>query len=147
MVRLEDMFQMFPRLPMSVEVKVENDKLIQEVILQAGWGSGAGWPGSLSSLPPPSSQIARLVRRFDRSEITIWASEKNSVMKKCKAAVSLCPPTPVPGAPSPRSWGPVQPDGPVGGGSGRIWRVRWRGKCVSQDGLHLSLEFWAKMWL
>lgn len=60
MVRLEDMFQRFPRTPMSVEVKVENDKLIQE--------------------------IASLVRRFGRSEITIWASEKNSVMKKCKAA-------------------------------------------------------------
>lgn len=42
MVRLEDMFQRFPRTPMSVEVKVENDKLIQEVILQAGWGAGAG---------------------------------------------------------------------------------------------------------
>ncbi|XP_045051354.2 lysophospholipase D GDPD3 isoform X2 [Desmodus rotundus] len=30
--------------------------------------------------------IASLVRHFDRNEITIWASEKNSVMKKCKAA-------------------------------------------------------------
>ncbi|XP_047390150.1 lysophospholipase D GDPD3 isoform X2 [Sciurus carolinensis] len=30
--------------------------------------------------------IADLVRRFDRNEITIWASEKSSIMKKCKAA-------------------------------------------------------------
>ncbi|XP_066239295.1 lysophospholipase D GDPD3 isoform X2 [Saccopteryx leptura] len=60
MVRLEDVFQRFPRTPMSVEVKGENDKLIH--------------------------QIASLVKHFDRSEITIWASEKNSVMKKCKAA-------------------------------------------------------------
>ncbi|XP_019503949.1 PREDICTED: glycerophosphodiester phosphodiesterase domain-containing protein 3 isoform X2 [Hipposideros armiger] len=60
MVRLEDLFQRFPLMPMSVEVKGENDKLIQE--------------------------IASLVRHFDRSEITIWASEKSSVMKKCKAA-------------------------------------------------------------
>ncbi|KAM7147777.1 lysophospholipase D GDPD3 isoform 2-T2 [Molossus nigricans] len=49
MIRLEDMFQRFPRTPMSVE-------------------------------------IASLVRHFDRNEITIWASEKSSVMRKCKAA-------------------------------------------------------------
>ncbi|XP_014650042.1 PREDICTED: glycerophosphodiester phosphodiesterase domain-containing protein 3 isoform X2 [Ceratotherium simum simum] len=49
MMRLEDLFRRFPRMPMSVE-------------------------------------IAGLVRRFDRSEITIWASEKSSIMKKCKAA-------------------------------------------------------------
>ncbi|KAM5328341.1 lysophospholipase D GDPD3 isoform 2-T2 [Glossophaga mutica] len=30
--------------------------------------------------------VASLVRHFDRNEITIWASEKSSVMKKCKAA-------------------------------------------------------------
>lgn len=28
------------------------------------------------------------MRHFDRNKITIWASEKNSVMKKCKKAVS-----------------------------------------------------------
>lgn len=28
------------------------------------------------------------MRHFDRNEITIWASEKSSIMKKCKAAVS-----------------------------------------------------------
>ncbi|XP_016074075.1 PREDICTED: glycerophosphodiester phosphodiesterase domain-containing protein 3 [Miniopterus natalensis] len=60
MVRLEDLFQRFPRTPMSVEVKGGNEKLIH--------------------------QIASLVRHFDRNEITIWASEKSSVMKKCKAA-------------------------------------------------------------
>ncbi|XP_066239294.1 lysophospholipase D GDPD3 isoform X1 [Saccopteryx leptura] len=65
MVRLEDVFQRFPRTPMSVEVKGENDKLIH--------------------------QIASLVKHFDRSEITIWASEKNSVMKKCKAANPAMP--------------------------------------------------------
>ncbi|XP_006877125.1 PREDICTED: glycerophosphodiester phosphodiesterase domain-containing protein 3 [Chrysochloris asiatica] len=60
MVRLEDLFRRFPRTPMSVEVKRENEELIHK--------------------------IAGLVRRFNRNEITIWASEKNSVMKKCKAA-------------------------------------------------------------
>nr|XP_004670304.1 lysophospholipase D GDPD3 isoform X2 [Jaculus jaculus] len=59
-VRLEDVFQRFPQTPMSVEIKGENDELIHKV--------------------------ANLVRRFGRSKITIWASEKNSVMKKCKAA-------------------------------------------------------------
>ncbi|XP_011377036.1 lysophospholipase D GDPD3 [Pteropus vampyrus] len=60
MVRLEDLFQRFPRMPMSVEIKGENEQLIHK--------------------------IASLVRSFDRSEITIWASEKSSVMKKCRAA-------------------------------------------------------------
>nr|XP_014719453.2 lysophospholipase D GDPD3 isoform X2 [Equus asinus] len=49
MTCLEDVFQRFPRMPMSLE-------------------------------------IAGLVRRFDRCEITIWASEKSSIMKKCRAA-------------------------------------------------------------
>ncbi|KAM5227366.1 LOW QUALITY PROTEIN: lysophospholipase D GDPD3 [Ctenodactylus gundi] len=60
MVRLEDLFQRFPQVPMSVEIKEDNQELIHKV--------------------------AGLVRRFDRSEITIWASGKSSVMKKCKAA-------------------------------------------------------------
>lgn len=60
MVRLEDVFQRFPQTPMSVEVKAENKELVQK--------------------------IAGLVQRFGRSDITIWASEKSSVMKMCKAA-------------------------------------------------------------
>ncbi|XP_073914990.1 lysophospholipase D GDPD3 isoform X1 [Castor canadensis] len=60
MVRLEDVFQRFPRTPMSVEIKEKNEELIQKV--------------------------ASLVRRFDRNKITIWASEKSSIMRKCKAA-------------------------------------------------------------
>ncbi|XP_075420830.1 lysophospholipase D GDPD3 isoform X2 [Tenrec ecaudatus] len=60
MVTLEDVFQRFPRMPMIVEVKEEDEELIHK--------------------------IADLVRRFDRNEITVWASEKNSVMKKCTAA-------------------------------------------------------------
>ncbi|XP_072454882.1 lysophospholipase D GDPD3 [Notamacropus eugenii] len=60
MVRLEDVFQRFPQTPMSVEVKGEDEELI--------------------------NKIATMVKHFGRSEITIWASEKNSVMKKCHAA-------------------------------------------------------------
>ncbi|XP_004856138.2 glycerophosphodiester phosphodiesterase domain-containing protein 3 isoform X3 [Heterocephalus glaber] len=60
MLRLEDLFQRFPQMPMSVEVKADNEELIHK--------------------------IAGLVRQFGRSRITIWASEKSSVMKKCQAA-------------------------------------------------------------
>lgn len=60
MMRLEDLFRRFPRTPMSVEVKERNEELIHK--------------------------IACLVRHYDRNEITIWASEKSSIMKKCKAA-------------------------------------------------------------
>ncbi|NIG58716.1 glycerophosphodiester phosphodiesterase domain-containing protein 3 [Pontoporia blainvillei] len=60
MVRLEDVFRRFPRMPMSVEVKEQNEELIRK--------------------------IAGLVRHYECDEITIWASEKSSVMKKCKAA-------------------------------------------------------------
>ncbi|XP_072871394.1 lysophospholipase D GDPD3 isoform X1 [Chlorocebus sabaeus] len=88
MVRLEDLFQRFPRTPMSVEIKGNNEELIREVVLQAGLGRPPGSgerPGSPIT-SSSSSQIADLVRRYDRNEITIWASENRSVMKKCKAA-------------------------------------------------------------
>ncbi|XP_076997446.1 lysophospholipase D GDPD3 isoform X2 [Tamandua tetradactyla] len=65
MVRLEDLFQRFPRMPMSVEIKEENEDLIRK--------------------------ISDLVRHYDRNEITIWASEKSSIMKKCKAANAEMP--------------------------------------------------------
>ncbi|KAM7329338.1 hypothetical protein ACRRTK_010951 [Alexandromys fortis] len=61
MIRLEDIFQKFPRIPAIVEIKEKNEELIHKV-------------------------VANLARSFDRSEITIWASEKNSIMRKCKAA-------------------------------------------------------------
>ncbi|KAM4829870.1 lysophospholipase D GDPD3 [Thomomys bottae] len=60
MIRLEDVFQRFPQLPAIVEIKEKNEELIHKV--------------------------ASLVKRFNRSKITIWASEKSSILKKCKAA-------------------------------------------------------------
>lgn len=56
MVRLEDVFQRFPRMPMSVEVKEENEKLIHKVVLWVEWG-GPGLGSGLTPfhlLPPPS---------------------------------------------------------------------------------------------
>lgn len=38
MVRLEDLFQRFPQMPMSVEIKGENEQLIHKVVLQARLG-------------------------------------------------------------------------------------------------------------
>lgn len=91
---------------MSVEVKGENDKLIHKVVLQAGWGAW-GLERGLTPLHLRSSfQIASLVRHFDRNEITVWASENSSVMRKCKAAVSSFA-LPAPAAPSSRSWNPA----------------------------------------
>ncbi|EDM17401.1 rCG40036, isoform CRA_a [Rattus norvegicus] len=60
MISLEDVFQKFPRTPMCLEIKEKNEELIHKV--------------------------ANMARRFNRNEITIWTSEKNSIMKRCKAA-------------------------------------------------------------
>lgn len=40
MVRLEDVFQRFPRTPVSVEIKKDNEELIHKVLLR---GAGRGW--------------------------------------------------------------------------------------------------------
>lgn len=55
MMSLEDVFQRFPRLPMSVEIKSVNEELINKVRLQTGVAGGLGLEGGLmpSSLPPP----------------------------------------------------------------------------------------------
>lgn len=106
MVRLEDLFRRFPRTPMSVEVKEQNEELIHKVGAagRGGRGSRAGRrPDSPS--PAPSPQIAGLVRHYDRNEITVWASEKSSIMKKCKAAVSPHPSLHLPRQPRPRGSG------------------------------------------
>lgn len=41
------------------------------------------------------------MRHYDRNEITVWASEKSSIMKKCKAAVSTHPSLRFPRQPRP----------------------------------------------
>ncbi|EDM17407.1 rCG40036, isoform CRA_g, partial [Rattus norvegicus] len=63
MISLEDVFQKFPRTPMCLEIKEKNEELIHKV--------------------------ANMARRFNRNEITIWTSEKNSIMKRCKAALEV----------------------------------------------------------
>ncbi|XP_048373193.1 lysophospholipase D GDPD3 [Sphaerodactylus townsendi] len=58
--RLEEVFQKFPGMPINIEIKEVNDRLIQKV--------------------------ADLVRQYDRSHITIWASFDEEVLKKCRRA-------------------------------------------------------------
>ncbi|XP_062992971.1 lysophospholipase D GDPD3 [Elgaria multicarinata webbii] len=57
---LEEVFQSFPGMPINIEIKPDNDELIRKV--------------------------ADLVRQYNRSNITIWASFEGSVLKKCCAA-------------------------------------------------------------
>ncbi|KAM6993011.1 lysophospholipase D GDPD3-like [Passerculus sandwichensis] len=95
--RLVDVFQRFPRQPMSIEVKDDDDDLIHEV--------------------------ASLVRRFDRAPITLWASFRERILSKCRRAVS---PSPTPG-PSPTPTSPPGPSptstGRSAGGGGDLERV------------------------
>ncbi|KAK2877012.1 hypothetical protein QQF64_004135 [Cirrhinus molitorella] len=56
-VLLEDVFKNFPNMPMSLEVKENNDLLIRKV--------------------------SSLVRQYRREAITVWASEESDVMEKC----------------------------------------------------------------
>lgn len=48
------MFRRFPRIPMTVEVKEENEKLIHKVVLQAGWGRTLRGPGPQGRPNSPS---------------------------------------------------------------------------------------------
>ncbi|XP_046893555.1 lysophospholipase D GDPD3a isoform X1 [Hypomesus transpacificus] len=56
---LEDVFRMFPNMPINIEIKEENTMLIQKV--------------------------SDLVKKYDREEITVWATENSSIMKNCCA--------------------------------------------------------------
>ncbi|KAM6289076.1 lysophospholipase D GDPD3-like, partial [Aegotheles albertisi] len=58
--RLDDVFRRFPRVPISIEIKEDNDDLINEV--------------------------AALVRRHARDDITLWASFREPILRKCRRA-------------------------------------------------------------
>ncbi|TSK14500.1 Glycerophosphodiester phosphodiesterase domain-containing protein 1 [Bagarius yarrelli] len=55
---LEDVFKKFPQMPINIEVKQNNDLLIQKV--------------------------ASLVKKYDRDGITVWASDDSRIMAKCR---------------------------------------------------------------
>ncbi|XP_060795419.1 lysophospholipase D GDPD1 [Neoarius graeffei] len=55
---LEDVFKKFPQIPVNIEVKQNNDLLIQKV--------------------------SSLVKKYDRDNITVWASDDAHIMAKCR---------------------------------------------------------------
>ncbi|XP_063791365.1 lysophospholipase D GDPD3 isoform X2 [Pseudophryne corroboree] len=55
---LEEVFQRYPQKPINVEVKADDDKLIK--------------------------RISELVKKYHRTDRTIWACTTDSVMKKCR---------------------------------------------------------------
>ncbi|XP_076120908.1 lysophospholipase D GDPD1 [Alosa pseudoharengus] len=57
-VLLEDVFQKFPTMPINIEVKDDNDILIEKV--------------------------ASLVRSYRRDAITVWATDSDHLMSKCR---------------------------------------------------------------
>ncbi|KAL2101815.1 hypothetical protein ACEWY4_003576 [Coilia grayii] len=55
---LEDVFKAFPKMPINIEVKEDNDELVEKV--------------------------ASLVKSYMRNPITVWATESNDLMNKCR---------------------------------------------------------------
>ncbi|XP_018619960.1 lysophospholipase D GDPD3-like [Scleropages formosus] len=55
---LEDVFRAFPKVPINIEIKEDNDELIKKV--------------------------SSLVKEYDREKITVWASVKSLIMDKCR---------------------------------------------------------------
>ncbi|XP_061702183.1 lysophospholipase D GDPD3a isoform X3 [Syngnathoides biaculeatus] len=55
---LEDVFRKFPEIPISIEIKENNSRLIEKV--------------------------SELVKHYHREEITVWASVSSRIMRKCR---------------------------------------------------------------
>lgn len=62
---LAEVFARFPGVPISIEIKDDDDELIR--------------------------QVAELVRRHDRASITLWASFNHRILRKCRAAHPAMP--------------------------------------------------------
>ncbi|KAF4093035.1 hypothetical protein AMELA_G00027670 [Ameiurus melas] len=62
---LEDIFRRFPRMPVNIEVKEHNMELIEKV--------------------------SSLVKKYNREDITVWASVESSIMKECRKVNSTMP--------------------------------------------------------
>ncbi|XP_068606254.1 lysophospholipase D GDPD3a [Brachionichthys hirsutus] len=62
---LEDLFRTFPEMPVSIEIKENNQRLIEKV--------------------------SDLVRCYKREEITVWASVDSTIMKKCRSTNASMP--------------------------------------------------------
>ncbi|KAI9526412.1 hypothetical protein NQZ68_039623 [Dissostichus eleginoides] len=55
---LEDVFRKFPKMPVSIEIKENNKQLMEKV--------------------------SELVKRYNREELTLWASANSTVMEECR---------------------------------------------------------------
>uniref|UniRef100_A0A3B3VX37 Glycerophosphodiester phosphodiesterase domain containing 3a n=1 Tax=Poecilia latipinna TaxID=48699 RepID=A0A3B3VX37_9TELE len=62
---LEDVFRKFPKIPVSIEIKEDNPQLMREV--------------------------STLARRYDREDITLWASEDAEILNKCRSINGAMP--------------------------------------------------------
>lgn len=62
---LEDVFRKFPEIPVSIEIKENNSQLIKKV--------------------------SELVKRYQREDLTVWASVSSSIMNECHKANSSMP--------------------------------------------------------
>jgi hypothetical protein len=59
---LEDVFEKFPKVPINIDIKVDNDLLIKKV--------------------------SNLITKYDREEYTVWGNFNDIVTRKCYAEVS-----------------------------------------------------------
>ncbi|KAM4716701.1 lysophospholipase D GDPD3a [Anableps anableps] len=62
---LDDVFCKFPQIPISIEIKENNQQLMQEV--------------------------SNMVKRHKREDITVWASVDPTILKKCRSINSYMP--------------------------------------------------------
>jgi hypothetical protein len=60
---LEDVFKNFPKVPINIDIKVDNDLLIKKV--------------------------SSLITKYNREEYTVWGNFNDIVTRKCYAEVSL----------------------------------------------------------
>lgn len=60
---LEDVFKKFPKVPINIDIKVDNDLLIKKV--------------------------SDLITKYNREEYTVWGNFNDIVTRKCYAEVSI----------------------------------------------------------
>lgn len=60
---LSDVFREFPKMPINIDIKVDNNRLIEEV--------------------------DALVRQYDREHLTVWGNFSDNITSKCHMQVSF----------------------------------------------------------
>uniref|UniRef100_A0A4W5PED3 Glycerophosphodiester phosphodiesterase domain containing 3a n=1 Tax=Hucho hucho TaxID=62062 RepID=A0A4W5PED3_9TELE len=62
---LEDVFRKFPKMPVNIEIKEDNGLLMEKA--------------------------SNMVKQYDREDLTVWATEDSTIMKKCRRTNSTMP--------------------------------------------------------